>query len=88
MANEVSTTTTSSDGNVTITVEKYHKLLEDAAVKPTYDVTQVIKTDAQQALDNQMWGGLLIGAGVCVSFLGSIVYMVGHKQKSKVLNQD
>lgn len=85
MAEETSATVKkTSDGQVRITVEKYHELLEKAATKPpiVHNVTQ--KTAAMVAADNKMWGVVFIGGGTTLVLLGSWLYATGKRQ-SKAL---
>lgn len=77
----------SSDGTVKISVEKYEQLVAKAAEEkhisyPTY--TTVEKTPAMRAADNQMYGGLLMGAGLCTTAIGAVQFFVGWRQ-SKLL---
>lgn len=73
-----------SDGNVTITVERYQELLEKAAEKAPVIINTVQKTAAMAASDNKVFGGLLIGGGMAMSALGGIVYTIGRRQAKKL----
>jgi hypothetical protein len=85
MGDEVSTTTTEavkkvSDGKVEITVEKYHELLEKAAVKPpVINRTVVNKTTEMLAQEHRAWGGTLMGLGVSFFVVGAFRYRASHK---------
>lgn len=72
--------TTTSDGIVKISVEKYNELLEKARVKPpVINKTNVIKTAEMVAKDYRMFGGCFMGLGGSMFVIGAILYRIGLK---------
>lgn len=92
MADEVeSTVKTTSDGLVSITVEKYDELLRKAEQKPpviqnvTRNVQEVIKTPEMAAHDNKVWGITFLGIGAGLVLVGAIRLKVGINQTKELL---
>jgi hypothetical protein len=81
MTDEVSTISeikTTSDGTVTISVEKYNELLETAAANPpVINRTTVIKTEEMIAKEFRVWGGSLMGLGASMFALGAFLFKKG-----------
>ena len=79
MTDKVSTTTeTTSDGSVNITVEKYHELIEKAATKPpVINRTTVVKTDEILRKESRLWGGSLMGVGASLFAIGASLFKSG-----------
>lgn len=85
MADEViNTVKSSSDGAVTITVERYQELLDKAAEKAPIIYRTVHKTAAIAAADNRAWGAVLMGFGTSFLVIGGIMYAVGRHQAANL----
>jgi hypothetical protein len=67
---KIVTTSTSSDGTVTITVEKYQELLRESAAKAPIVQKIVQKTPEMAASDNKAWGVTFIGLGIGMTLIG------------------
>jgi len=82
MAEETTTSvTTTSDGHVKITLEKYQelqRLANEEKVYPHY--TTVEKTPAMVASDNKMWGSVFMGGGASMFLIGALQFWTGVKQ--------
>lgn len=84
MGEEITTSETvkqTSDGMVKISLEKYeelNRLANEPKVYPSY--TSITKTPAMRAADNQMYGALLMGGGLCMTLVGGIQLLVGLRQ--------
>jgi hypothetical protein len=77
----------SSDGFVKISVERYHELLEQAAVKPATIVrTTINKTPAMVAQENKAWGGTMIGIGAAFVLVGAIRFKIGVSQTKALMD--
>lgn len=82
MADEVTNTVKSvSDGTVSITIERYEELLKLAAEKAPVIYNTMQKTEEMVAQDNKIWGGILIGGGVCLSVIGTALHLLGRAQE-------
>ena len=84
MAETTSTTETvtkSSSGNVKITLEEYNDLMERANRPQNVTYNQTVKTAAQVAEDNIMWGAVFMGGGLCMSVFGTCIFLLGRAQK-------
>jgi hypothetical protein len=76
----ISEVKTVSDGNVTISIEKYNELLAKAAIKPPVITrTTVIKTPEMVAKEYRVWGGSLMGLGATIFSVGVCLYRAGMK---------
>ena len=82
MEEVTSTAKTISDGNVTITVEKYQELLAKAAQAAPIIRHTILKTDKMVADENRMWGAVFLGGGISLSVIGGLIYRTGVRQKS------
>lgn len=79
--------TTSSDGNVKISLERYNQLVKEASAEKFVQNIYTTKTDKQQAMDNQMWGALWGGLGLATTVLGGIAVVIGRRQEKRLKNR-
>lgn len=75
------TVKTASDGTVKIAIEKYNKLLADAAIKPSViNRTTIIKTPEILAKEHQAWGITFVGLGAALLVVGVVRFVAGRTQ--------
>ena len=73
------TETVTNKNTVKISLDEYNRLMREAARPVVQNVTKVLKTNAQHAADNRVYGIILCGLGSVSAISGLFLYLQSKK---------